>query len=258
MDFLYLLVKSLLLPPGLFVLFMVLGFMFRRLSFIILTLVTLYLFSTPFVARQLVSGLEIYPALTEAQVSKNQAQAIVVLGAGRYPAAPEYNGNDMAAGLVRMRYAAYLHRKTGLTIYATGGSPYQKGVASEAELMKKSLEQEFNTGPVIVEGESANTRENALFTAKLLKQAGIKKVFLVSNAWHLPRAVTEFSRTGIEVVPAPTQLSGKGGVSYRQWLPRSFAGSRIAFREYLGQAWYKLHSLWDGFQGEPAGIEASK
>jgi len=246
MDFLYLLVKSLLLPPGLFVLLMIIGFATRRLFFIILSLVLLYLLSTPYVLGKLIAGLEKYPPLTEAQLKENKAQAIVVLGSGRYHAAPEYGGEDLAGGLWRLRYAAYLSKKTDLPIYATGGSPYSQGEqVSEAELMKKALEQEFKVGPVIVEGKSANTRENAIFTASLLEKAGLKTIYLVSNAWHLPRAVTEFQRVGVDVIPAPTRLYRitNSQPNYRQWLPTSFKRTRIAFHEYLGQIWYEVLNI---------------
>lgn len=49
-------------------------------------------------------------------------QAIVVLGAGTYFRAPEYGADTVnARGLVRMRYAAHLHRATAKPILATGG-----------------------------------------------------------------------------------------------------------------------------------------
>lgn len=264
LDFFYLLVKSLLLPPGLFILLMLLGFLLRRLFFVILALLILYILSTPFVARQLISGLEVYPALTETQIGEGQAQAIVVLGAGRYLAAPEYSADTVsAAALVRLRYAAYLHRKTGLKIYATGGIPYQEGTVPEAELAKQALENELGTGPVEVEDDSNNTRENAQLTAKLLERDGIQKVYLVSHAWHLPRAVTEFERVGIKVVPAPTRFYGGGPEkkpTYRMWLPNigALMLSRTALHEYLGQAWYEMRNIWRSFQQETAELKTAQ
>ena len=251
MDFLYLLVKSLLLPPGLIVFLMLIGFATRRLFFVILGLVLLYLLSTPFVAGKLISGLQIYPPLTETQLSNSKAQAIVVLAAGRYTDAPEFGGQDMASGLWRLRYAAYLQRKTELPIYATGGSPYVQGRKSEAELIKYALEQEYRVGPVFTEDKSNNTRESAIYTASLLKQAGINTVYLVSNSWHLPRAVKEFQRAGLEVIPAPTLIAGgaKSGPWYKQWLPKSLSTSRKALHEYMGQVWYEIKHISKSLQG---------
>jgi uncharacterized SAM-binding protein YcdF (DUF218 family) len=46
-----------------------------------------------------------------------QAQAIVVLGGGRYRGAPEYGGDTVSAmTLPRLRYAARLQRETGLPL----------------------------------------------------------------------------------------------------------------------------------------------
>ncbi len=50
----------------------------------------------------------------------------MVLGGGRYRDAPEY-GNDTVGEytLVRLRYAAKLHRETGFPLLVTGGRPME-------------------------------------------------------------------------------------------------------------------------------------
>jgi hypothetical protein len=68
-------------------------------------------------------------------------QAIVILGARSYAAAPEYRGDTVAAAtLARMRWGARLHRQTGLPIMVSGGSPGGTRT-SEAEQMKAALEE---------------------------------------------------------------------------------------------------------------------
>ncbi|MBU0501281.1 MAG: YdcF family protein [Gammaproteobacteria bacterium] len=255
-GFLYALAKSLLLPPGLFVLLLLLAFLLRRLSFVILTLVTLYLFSTPYVSSHLIGLLETYPALTEVQISSAKAEAIVVLGGGRHPSAPEYGGDTVSeASLTRARYAAHLHRKTGLRLIATSGSVFEEEKIPEAALIKQVLENEFRTGPVLTEDKSRNTRENAQFTAQLLQREGIRRIFLVTHANHMQRAAMEFKRAGVDVIPAPTHFSAGMEIQprYLQWFPGSGAltRSRSFLHEFMGQAWYSLKTRWHGFQGSP-------
>lgn len=252
MEAIYLTIKSLLLPPGLFVLLMLLGFITRRLFFIILTLLSLYLLSTSYIAGQLMSSTEPFPALTDARLKQQPAEAIVVLGGGRLPNAPEYAHEDVIFhdSLFRTRYAAYLFKKTGLTVYASGGNPYTKRLApAEAELIKKSLTTEFGlpSDKVKVETKSKTTFQNAEFTALLLKQDGIKSIYLVSNTWHLPRAVKEFKKFGFKVIPAPTVFFSRKNWeidNYQSWLPSigALKRSRTAMHEWLGQLWYSIKS----------------
>ena len=57
-----------------------------------------------------------------------QAGAIVVLGAGAFPGAPEFQGPGIEPGtLERLRYAARLHRETGAPILVSGGDPLGLG-----------------------------------------------------------------------------------------------------------------------------------
>jgi uncharacterized SAM-binding protein YcdF (DUF218 family) len=53
------------------------------------------------------------------------------------------------------------------------------------------------------ERESHSTRENAQRSAALLREAGIDRVVLVSDPYHLARARLEFERCGLQVQTSP-------------------------------------------------------
>lgn len=179
------------------------------------------------------------------------AQGIVVLGGGAYLLAPEYGGADSVNSrtLWRLRYAAYLHRETGLPVLAAGGrSPGGPRTPPEAELMKAALEKEFSTPVLWIETESRNTLENARFSARILKEAGVGKVLLVTDSIHMRRAVQSFSGTGIEVVPAPTAfVTGYQPIGWRDFLPAVIGFTTIngIGHEVLGRAWYAIRQLLD-------------
>jgi len=81
---------------------------------------------------------------------------------------------------------------------------------AEATLMRAALENEFGVKVRWAEDRSRNTRENATFAAALLDREGIKRVVLVLHSFDVPRARAEFSRAGIDAIPAPTGIpSGK-------------------------------------------------
>lgn len=235
--------QGLLFPPGLAVVLLLLALLFRRQRRLLLLngLILLYFSSIPATVGWLRGQLEVFPPLSLQQMA---AEAIVVLGADRSRDVPEYGGDTIAGfGLERLRYAAWLHRKTGLPLLVSGGSVYGEPV-SEAQLMRNVLTGEFGVEVRWIEGNSMNTYENARFSSRILKSAGIGEVLLVTSAWHMPRALQAFRYAGMKVVPAPTGFHNPPPASAAMlaWIPNaaSLSESRLALREFLGRAWYRF------------------
>lgn len=243
----------LLLPPGIIIVFALLGFLVQIRwqlpgSLIVFASVgALLVLSLPLTGHQLMQDLESrFPPLrlTAAADAGGRPGAIVILGAGRYTEAPEHGGSDSVSRLAleRLRYGAYLHRLTGLPILVSGGSPYGEAV-SEAELMQASLVSDFRVEVKWVEGKSANTYENARYAKTMLAQAGVRRVYLVTHAAHMPRAVWAFESQGISAVPAPMGFTtlGKQDRETLGYFP-SASGLQLssgALRERLGLFWYQ-------------------
>jgi uncharacterized SAM-binding protein YcdF (DUF218 family) len=202
----------------------------------------LWLLSTPYFAEALLHGLE--GNLFVNNTRRPQADAIVVLGGGTYFHAPEYGGDTANKDtLERLRYAAKLYRETLKPILVTGGAPLGNYI-SEAEQMKQVLEHEFNIPVQWTEGASDNTLENARLCRQLLKQAGITRIYLVTHAWHMPRAVQVFQTAGFQVVPAPTGYTTRYQTDLLAFVPNVYAlrDSRIFLHELIGMLWYQLKS----------------
>jgi uncharacterized SAM-binding protein YcdF (DUF218 family) len=198
--------------------------------------VLLWLLSTPAVGDALLRTLEGEPVDA---LALDQAQAIVVLGGGRYRAAPEYGGDTVhSATLVRLRYAARLQRQTGLPLLVTGGRP-DGGGTTEGRAMSDALMQDFGVPVRWVEEASDNTRENARLSAEILRREGITRVLLVTHAWHMPRALRSFTEAGLHALPAPTRFH-REPLRPVDWLPTRYEESRWALHEWIGMAWYRL------------------
>lgn len=199
-------------------------------------LLLLWLLALPAVGNALLRTLEGEPADAAAL---RQAQAVVVLGGGRYRDAPEYGEDTVSeATLLRLRYAARLHRDTGLPLLVTGGRP-DGGSLSEAEAMRRALVSDFGVPVRWVEGASENTRENARLSSALLRRDGVARVALVTHAWHMPRAARAFAAAGFVVVPAPTFFHRRP-MTPLDFLPAGYGESRQALHEWIGLAWYAL------------------
>jgi len=233
-------VTALLLPPAGPLLIAALGFYlwYKRpriaRGLVALGIGLLWLLATPLLAQRLIASIEYWPPLDYAKAK--QAQAIVVLGNGTYFSAPEYGGDTVnRAGFERLRYAALVARKTGLPLLTSGGAPL--GGTAEAELMREVLTQEFGLRVRWVEKESVDTRENARFSAMMLREDQVKRVVLVTHASHMRRALDEFRRAELEVVAAPTAYSSPQPFTVLELLPdvHALTQSRIALHELLGR-----------------------
>ena len=237
-------IAAALVPPGVLVLTLLAGLMLLRRRrwagriVIGLALAALYALSTQYAADRLLQALEPVPADPRAEAS---GQAIIVLGAGTYFHAPEYGATTVNGNaLVRLRYAAHLQRQTGKPVLVTGGSP-EGGPAGDAVYMKAVLESDFGVPVRWTEALSRNTLENARFSRALLGER-IRRVYLVTHAWHMPRARLAFENAGFDVIPAPTDYATRFRLTLLDFLPnaRALRDSSLFFREALGIAWYRI------------------
>ena len=193
--------------------------------------------STGAVGNLLVSTLEEgMTPITAKQLREGGAGAIVILGGGRNRGSPEYGGETVSrSSLARTRYGARLARESGLPVLLTSGKP-DGGIATEADLMADAMEQEFGVKVRWRENASINTIENARFSARVLAGAGIKRIVLVTDAWHMPRSITRFHAAGLEVIAAPTNYYSRPSLTPVDFLPTEggLEKSNIAFHEWIG------------------------
>lgn len=215
-------------------------------SLLALASLQIFLLSLPITSSFLLGKLEEqYPPRFELWKQAPLPQAIVVLGSGRNLNVPEYTGGESTslAGIERLRYAAHLHRATGLPILVTGGSPLPEK-RSEAELMRDVLEQEFQVPVKWMETESHTTWQNAQFTDEILAAAGIQSAWLVTQAWHMPRSLYSFQNRQVQYLPASVSYSGaiQWTDYHMKFVPQATAlvRSSIALHEWLGLLWYRL------------------
>jgi uncharacterized SAM-binding protein YcdF (DUF218 family) len=235
----------LLMPPGCLLLIALWGLaMLRRhaiigKSVIAFSVLALYTLSTPYVANRLLQVLEL-PARDP--LADRSGQAIVVLGGGKYYAAPEYAGDTVhASTLVRLRFAARLQRALDKPILVAGGSP-EGSPTAEAWAMKSVLVAEFKVPVAWVEEQSRTTLENARLSRILLRAAGVRAIYLVTHAWHMPRAKLAFEHAGFTVIPAATNYATRFRLTALDFLPQahSLLDSSRYFHEVIGLAWYRI------------------
>lgn len=216
--FLSKLLPPLIYPLGLTGLLIVLALLVQRRpklqrAILIVALACLWLAGNRWVAMSLARSLE------RRFVSPDpipQTQVVVVLGGGSEPAEPPRPIPEVNGAGDRLIYAAWLYRQ-GLAehILVSGGLlDWMRLDSTPAEDMAALLQvMGVPEEAIWLQPRSRNTYEDALYCAEILSSRDIKRILLVTSAWHMPRAVRLFQAQGLEVIPLPTDYN----VTQRDW-----------------------------------------
>ncbi|MFD1773032.1 YdcF family protein [Paenibacillus rhizophilus] len=238
-------IYSFVLPPGIFILLLTLLALWmlwkkQRGSAGMLLVITLLLYfaSIPLVSDPLMRTLE----SKYAPPAEVQGDCLVVLGGGATQGTPDVDGEGNLGGSAanRLITAVRLHHLTGLPVLFSGGQVFADS-GNEGDIARRQLiglgVDEQN---ILIENRSLNTEQNAEYTVELLKEQGLSRPVLVTSAFHMPRAVAEFRRAGMEVQPYPTDYHASAAAS-ASWYAGKLAPSPGAIetvggvlKEYIG------------------------
>jgi uncharacterized SAM-binding protein YcdF (DUF218 family) len=237
---------ALLLPPASPLLLAAAGLLWLRHSFgrllIGASLLALWLLScnavAVWLAQRALPQVSVLAPSRQAQLGATGAQAIVVLGGGMQPAAPEYGQAQPSASTAeRLRYGIQLTKRSGLPLAFAGGIGWSN--AGQVVPSEASTAQVFSAEHGVtlrwLEGQSRDTAENATRMHDLLAPAGIHNIALVTHAWHMPRSQALFEKAGFTVLPAPMGFVLPSERPLLQWLPSAhgLTASRQVLREWL-------------------------
>jgi uncharacterized SAM-binding protein YcdF (DUF218 family) len=177
----------------------------------------------------------------------SDAQAVVVLSANMMASgASEPEALPGYSTYVRAAHASWLFHHWRQTPIVVCGGPAVKNPDEPtlAEVMRRQLvESGVPDSMVWVEDKSETTYENALFAANILRPKAIRKIVLVTEAFHMPRAELVLRKLGFEVTPVACSYRTMEKKTVAGWLTPSFWAIRVneeALHEIVGLAWYKL------------------
>jgi uncharacterized SAM-binding protein YcdF (DUF218 family) len=237
---------SSLIPPNLFILLAMVGVVLawrsRRVGLALATaaVACLYLGSTPVVGFLLIRAADNIVRVVPTLPLPAPPGAIVVLSA-------EYRHSNVPGGrdtvgpvtLERLAEAAREQRRTGLPILVSGGW-LKDADDSLAGMMAESLQNDFHVPVKWREERSLTTYENALYSAAILRGAGISSARVVTNPWHMARALWSFYAVGYPVVAAPLREGQSLELSPSIVFPQvpALLASYYALHELTGLAWY--------------------
>jgi uncharacterized SAM-binding protein YcdF (DUF218 family) len=176
-----------------------------------------------------------------------KADAIVVLGGCCKPKMFPRNHVEFSEGVERILEGIRFYRAGAapVVIPTGGGIDFILKGQREGDDMREAL-VEFGVpdSAVLVERESRNTYENALFTKKLMQERHLGlRIILVTSAMHMVRSVPIFKRAGFTVIPAPCDYQAEdGNVNWYALVPRAecLFLSTMVIKERIGIIIYKL------------------
>lgn len=235
------------LPPGIFVVFLLIVgiLLYRREKTIAkLLLIIAFLFYVciiPLTGKVLIQSLE----QRYNPPSQIKGDVIVMLGGGATLDTPNFDdkGQIYSEAANRLLTVLRLYQKTNLPILLSGGQVYSDS-GNEAEIAKRELlSLGVPESKIILENKSINTEENAKFTKILLNKYGLHHPVLVTSAYHMERAVLNFKKYNIDVQPYPTdyQTSRKLSLYVNQFTPSINELTFSAAKEYIGIFSLKFH-----------------
>lgn len=137
---------------------------------------------------------------------------------------------------------AWARRYPRARLVFTGGNadPFSSKISEAAIARRFFSDMGVDERRITFESRSRNTRENALFTQKLVRPRNGEHWLLITSAADLPRAIGSFRAVGwpIVAVPAGYQTTRHGG-----WLPgpvRGLTQADWAAHEWIGLVYYWL------------------
>lgn len=163
--------------------------------------------------------------------------------------------NDAAERLTAAAALARTHPEARL-LYSGGSADPLRPDATEAP-WASALLLDLGVAPdrLLVEGNSRNTYENALFSQRLVSPQSGQNWLLITSARHMPRAVGCFRRLNWPVIAYPVDYQSGGDMA---WTNVDFPVQRLhlllqAVHEWLGLAYYRARGWTDRLLPGPEG-----
>jgi uncharacterized SAM-binding protein YcdF (DUF218 family) len=214
----------------------------RRLVWVAVPFVLLTLLHSPPAAYLALRSLEgRYPPSD--RVPPDAGAIVVLSGAVSAPdrtrTRPELGGNT----LHRCLQAAVLHRVAPDRPVLVSGGPvdYGGGLTAAAVMREFLIGHGVNAANIITEDRSRNTYENAVGSCRILRDRGIRRIVLVTDAAHMRRAEACFRAQGVDVVPSACgHIATDYALDWRDVLPDVKSAAQVdqAWHEWLGITGY--------------------
>jgi len=208
----------------------------RKQRWLIAAVVLLYIFSVPLFLNLFARAWSVKPPLTNAS---NIYSCAIILGG--YTSVHQ-NGDGYFNGASDRFIEGVKLFNTGVAkhlLISGGNGSLLPSKYKEANWTKKQLLIfKVPDSSILVENNSRNTIENAVFSKTILQKSGLKPPYLlITSDFHMRRAFMIFKKEGLPVIPYPCDYSvGQGSNSFADLIPDGEAWGQwnIYLKELVG------------------------
>ena len=208
----------------------------------------LYLMSSPIFVNQLLIWWE-YKGKTPSEISKTYEVGVLLTGGMAKAETWQPPHIWVGVNFDRAAQAFQLYRAGKIRkILISGGqgriSGSETGGSEGRGIRQYLIASGVPASDVLLESKARNTHENALFSAKILReQFKINECVLITSAFHLFRAEGCFKQAGIATIPfSASFLQQKQRIWVDSFFPNeeSFSFFSVLWHEWLGCVVYKV------------------
>ena len=245
MIYLHKILPTFVLPIMLVIILILIGLIKNKKKIIYITLGVLYVISTPLFSNKffkLVEGNEYRKPIS----AIDSAEAIVVLsgmleinefGDNTYV---EWGDPDRFFGGIALFKAG----KAQKLVFTGGKMPWDKTKKTEGEILKEyAISNGIPSEKIFVTKDVENTADEAVAVNELISP--IKRIILVTSAFHMYRAKRLFEKEGFVVIPYMVDYKAVGNneIIMMDYLPNavSLKLTETGFREIIGRLFYFIN-----------------
>lgn len=203
------------------------------------------LLSTPTVSEALLASLaHPYSAISTASQGAEAGAIVVLTGGANFH---DFGNQRLAVAshsttLRATEAARVYHLLTNRPLIASGTRDVRRGAKSADALALGAALTTLGvpSAQLVFEMRSMDTHESAIEVAKWCDERGIRKVVLVTSAYHMMRSIAVYRASGIEAIPAPAPVGVPRARGWARVIPNaaSLNLSAVCLHEYVGFAYY--------------------
>ncbi len=151
-----------------------------------------------------------------------------------------------ACSLQRLVEAIRIYRLYPNATIITSGGTLRQSTSNAYTVKQAAISLGVPAHKIITENYPKDTEEEALLIAPRVRNT---HVVLVTNAYHLPRAMQYFKQQGVDAIAAPASYwvpPNKKPAGWDYYIPKSttLTQTTLAWYESLGRTWQKIKQLF--------------
>ena len=242
MIYLHKILPFFLSPLGFSLILLILFFIYRKKTFVFLSLLILIISSNPYVSNHLTKKLE-YPYKPIPISLIKEIDAVVVLsgmihqvGDDNYSTYEFSDPDRFFAGIEIIK-----QKKSDKLIFTAGQLPWTDNWKPEGYILKDKAISLGVRSQILVTKNVKNTYEESIAVTELIPSNS--SIVLVTSAFHMHRSKYLFEKQGFNVTPFPVDFkTSNSKFTMLNFIPTlgALSATSIYIRENIGRLYYKI------------------